>query len=246
MSGQSLARGLATGLLAAVLSQAAPSAAQSAPKVRNKADFAGVARDYQQQRAANPEGCCSFSTPVFDRNVSFRLFDTFEPVYEAKNERQMILEFVPQGATVESWTRMITLSAFGGAGSSPISTAEMQARFFNTSQGCQQANFSRVIASGRTSDGTEFNLSSNGCGSIAAGGYPGATSGRGEQFLALLLRDAQNVVVLQYAERGEGFAPGGEPIGDDAVKAVMGRFRSIGFCRTQTPSDDCSIAFDAR
>jgi hypothetical protein len=223
-----------------------PLAAQSAPQVRNKADFAGIASEYRQGRAANPDACCSFVAPVFDRTISFRLFDTFEPVYEAQNERQKILEFVPEGATVENWTRMITLSAFNGAGAAPVSTAEMQARFFNSSKGCQTTNFSRVIASGRMDDGTEYNLSSNGCGSTEAGGYPGAVAGRGEQFLALLLREAQNVVVLQYAERGEGFAPGGEPINDETAKAVMSRFRSIGFCRTETPVGDCSIAFDAR
>ncbi|MDM7955416.1 hypothetical protein [Blastomonas sp.] len=183
---------------------------------------------------------------MFDRTLSFWLFGTFEPVYEAQNERQKILEFVPEGATVENWAQMITLSAFSGAGAAPLSTAEMQARFFNSSQGCQTTNFSRVIDSGRMADGTEYNLSSNGCGSTAVSGYPGAVSGRGEQFLALLLRDAQNVVVLQYAELGEGFAPGGEPISDDAAKVVMSRFRSIAFCRTQAAGGDCSIAFDAR
>lgn len=174
------------------------------------------------------------------------MFSPFEPAYEAKNERQMIMEFVPQGETVQNWTRMITFSAFKGPGSAPISTADMQQRFFNTGLGCEVANFSRVIASGRLADGTEYNLSSNGCGSTAAGGYPGAVSGRGEQFLALLLRDGENVAVLQYAERGESFAASTPPIGDEAVEAVMSRFRSIAFCRGRTVSNDCSIAFSPR
>jgi len=245
VSGRRFTAALLAGWLVAVALPAAPLAAQSAPKVRNKADFAGIASEYRRQRAADPEACCSFSAPVSDRTISFRLFDTFEPVYEAQNERQKIVEFVPEGATVESWTRMITLSAFNGAGAAPVSTAEMQARFFNSSQGCQTSNFSRVISSGRMADGTEYNLSSNGCGSTEGDGYPGAVSGRGEQFLALLLRDSQNVVVLQYAERGEGFAPGGEPISDETAKAVMSRFRSVAFCRSETPPGDCSIAFDA-
>ncbi|MFN3473402.1 MAG: hypothetical protein ACK4ZW_05090 [Blastomonas sp.] len=245
MSGRRFIGALLAGWLVAVAVPSAPLAAQSAPKVRNKADFAGIASEYRRQRAADPDACCSFAAPVFDRMMSFRLFDTFEPVYEAQNERQKILEFVPEGATVEDWSRMITLSAFSGAGAASVSTAEMQARFFNSTKGCETTNFSRVIVSGRMVDGTEYNLSSIGCGSTAAGGYPGAVSGRGEQFLALLLRDKQNVVVLQYAERGEGFAPGGEPISDETAKAVMSRFRSIAFCRSETPPSDCSIAFDA-
>lgn len=222
---------------------AAPLAAQSAPKVRNAPDFAGVISDFRNRRAADAGNCCGFSAPVFDRNISFTVFDTFEPAYEAQNDRQLILEFVPKGMTVDDWAKMITLSAFRGAGATPMSTAEMQQRFFNTSQGCETASFSRVIASGRLKDGAEYNLSSNGCGSTAAGGYPGARSGRGEQFIALLLRDAQNVVVLQYAERGEGFAQGQQPIADEMVPVVMSRFRSIAFCRDKTASGDCSIAF---
>lgn len=235
----------AIGLLTAGVLPAAPGIAQTPPQVRNAPDFAGVTREYRRQRAANPASCCDFAAQVFDTTVSFRLFDSFEPVYEAKNDRQLIAEFVPQGSTVENWTRMITLSAFKGVGASDLSTTDMQARFFNNRQGCEQGSFSRVIATGRMQDGSEYNLSSNGCGSTAAGGYPGATSGRGEQFIALLLRDAQDVVVLQYAERGEGFGPGREPIADDAVKAVMGRFATIGFCRNKAIRDDCSIAFAA-
>lgn len=228
------------------LAQPAPASAQGAPQVRNAPDLADAIADYRKRRAADPENCCTFSAPVFDRDIRFHVFGTFEPAFEAKNERQMILEFVPQGETVQNWTRMITLSAFRGAGTAPVSTAEMQQRFFNTGKGCEVANFSRVIASGRLTDGTEYNLSSNGCGSTAAGGYPGAVSGRGEQFIALLLRDEQNVAVLQYAERGEAFAAGEPPIGDTVVEAVMSRFRSIAFCRNKSVSDDCSIAFSAR
>lgn len=229
--------------LAAVLLPQGPIAAQSASVVRNAPDFAGVINLYRRQRQQDADSCCTFEAPVFDRTMAFRVFGTFEPAYEARNGQQMILEFVPQGETVQNWTRMITLSAFRGTGAAPLSTAEMQARFFDTAKGCERGNFSRVIASGRLGDGTEYNLSSNGCGSTAAGGYPGATSGRGEQFLVLLLRTSQDVVVLQYAERGEGFGPGGQPIGDEAVKTVMSQFRSIGFCRNKTPVGDCSIAF---
>ncbi|GGB59712.1 hypothetical protein GCM10010833_13170 [Blastomonas aquatica] len=232
-------------LLGAVALPSVPLAAQTPPQVRNAPDFAGVTGEFRSQRAANARDCCAFTAPVFDRRISFTLFDTFEPVYAAQDDRQFIQEFVPQGATVDNWTRMITLSAFRGLGATDVATTEMQNRFFNTSKGCEQPNFSRVVASGRLGDGTEYNLSTNGCGSTAAGGYPGATSGRGEQFLALLLRDAQDVHVLQYAVRGEGFAPGREPIGDDAVDAMMSRFGAIGFCRNNATNGDCSIAFSA-
>lgn len=237
---------LASAAAAFLLGLPLPALAQGAPQVRNAPDFAEVAASYRRQRAADPDSCCTFETPVYDRTISFRVFDTFEPVYEAKNDRQSILEFVPQGETVENWTRMITLSTFRGTGAAPISTAEMQQRFFNTAQGCEAANFSRVIASGQMKDGTEYNLSSNGCGSTASGGYTGARTGRGEQFLALLLRDRQNVVVLQYAERGATFAAGEEPVRDDMVQAAMSRFRSIAFCRGKAVMADCSIAFGAR
>lgn len=232
----------------AMLTIAAPEFAisQTPPQVRNAPDFAGVISGYRAQRAKDPESCCSYSAPVFGREVRFHIFDTFEPAYEAKNDRQMIVEFVPQGQTVQNWTRMITFSAFEGAGTAAVSTAEMQQRFFDTGKGCEVANFSRVIASGRLADGTEYNLSSNGCGSTAAGGYPGAVSGRGEQFLALLLRDSENVAVLQYAERGKGFGSSSPPIGDEAIEAMMSRFRSIAFCRAKAVTGDCSIAFSAR
>lgn len=233
------------GLSLAMLATPDVAISQNPPLVRNAPDLAGEIATYREQRAKDPDRCCTYSAPVFGREVRFQVFGTFEPAFEAKNERQMIVEFVPEGETVENWTRMITFSTFRGAGAAPVSTADMQQRFFNVSAGCEVANFSRVIASGRLADGTEYNLSSNGCGSTAAGGYPGARSGRGEQFLALLLRDSANVAVLQYAERGEGFSEGQEPVTDAMVPAVMSRFRSIAFCRDKAVSDNCSIAFAA-
>jgi len=244
MAGRTLLAAIALLTLPFALPDSAIS--QTTPQVRNAPDLAGIIGAYRAQRATDPEGCCTYSASVFGREVQFHVFDTFEPAYEAKNDRQMIVELVPKGETVQTWTRMITFSAFKGPGSAPVSTAEMQQRFFNTGQGCEVANFSRVIASGRLANGTEYNLSSNGCGSTAAGGYPGAVSGRGEQFIALLLRDDQNVAVLQYAERGAGFDADKPPIGDAAVEALMSRFRSIAFCRSKAISGDCSIAFSAR
>lgn len=220
--------------------------APSRPQVKNAPDFAGLNAEYRRLRARDAPKCCGFTAPIFGRTVSFWLFDRFEPAYEAQNSEQFILEFVPQGETVETWTRMITLQGFRGTGAAPLSTAEMQSRFFGTSRGCQAGHFSKVIASGTLPDGIEYNLSSNGCGSTAAGGYAGAISGRGEQFIVLLMRDAQNAYVLQYAERGEGFAPGGQPMADATVEAAMSRFRTIGFCRNSTAIDDCSIAFADR
>lgn len=240
--------GKVSAVAALLLAIASPDFAisQTPPQVRDAPDLAGEISGYRAQRSKDPESCCTYSASVFGHDVQFHLFGTFEPAYEGKNDRQMIMEFVPQGENVQNWTRMITFSAFRGIGSAPISTGEMQQRFFNTAKGCEIANFSRVIASGRLADGTEHNLSSNGCGSTAAGGYPGAVSGRGEQFIALLLRDAENVAVLQYAERGEGFGSGSPPIADESVEAVMSRFRSIAFCRGKAVTDDCSIAFSAR
>lgn len=233
-------------MISASMLPVAPAAAQGAPQVRNAPDFAGLHAQYRKLRAADADKCCGFTAPVFGRVVSFWLFDRFEPVYEAQNDRQFILEFVPQGETVDNWTRMITLSAYRGVGSSPLTTAQMQAQFFNTTNGCNRGSFSTVIASGKLADGADYNLSSNGCGATAGTGYQGAVSGRGEQFLALIVRDSENVYTLQYAERGTPFAAGAQPIADGSVSAAMARFRSIGFCGKATRQQDCSIAFDAR
>ena len=96
-----------TGLALVLLGIAAPDSAisQTAPQVRNAPDFAGIIAGYRTQRAKDPDSCCTYSAPVFGREVRFHLFGTFEPAYEAKNDRQMILEFVPQGECVQNWTR---------------------------------------------------------------------------------------------------------------------------------------------
>lgn len=53
--------------------------------------------------------------PVYSRILAFPVPNRFETAYENESGGAYILEFVPQGETVEAWSQMITITGAQGA-----------------------------------------------------------------------------------------------------------------------------------
>lgn len=79
--------GAAIALVALAIAVPDSAISQTPPQVRNAPDFAGVISGYRAQRAKDPDSCCTYSAAVFGREMRFHVFGTFEPAYEAKNDR---------------------------------------------------------------------------------------------------------------------------------------------------------------
>lgn len=47
-------------------------------------------------------------------NLMFVLPKGFKQIHQARNQQQMIMEFVPEGETVKDWTEMVTLRVYFG------------------------------------------------------------------------------------------------------------------------------------
>lgn len=139
------------------------------------------------------------TAPVYDRIAAFTLPDGFSGAYENEDGGSYLLEFVPEGQTVEAWTEMITLSGAKGL------AVQMPAAL----------DVAAVIGSGfRDSCPETYSGSDEGAQRVAGADTAhlvmfscGASGDDTESALILVVTSGADVFTLQWAERGATVPP---------------------------------------
>jgi hypothetical protein len=137
-------------------------------------------------------------TPVFHRLVAFSLPAPFKPAFERTTGNIYVREHVPEGETVDEWSRLITLSGVQGMAYSREATLQnyLQALARGFQRHCpdtyvaldlgpqplvQEPSFATVVS----------------CGRVTSGG-----KARSETSVMLAIKGADDFYVLQWTEKG--------------------------------------------
>lgn len=158
---------------------------------------------------------------VWTRTVGFDLPRPFVPAYRAQSGGSFIMEYVPDGETVQAWTRMITISGSLGAGAARIDDTTLASALFNR-RACTDWRYRDLGATRQPV--LPYRTLVIGCGADGA-----ADSERGAM---AFFRDAENSWTVQYAVRGaatRGFEAG--------AAARIARLKPLLTCRTD--KKDC-------
>lgn len=133
---------------------------------------------------------------VYNRVVTFKLPRPFVMVTRAEQRGFYIVEYVPDGQTVENWTRMITVTGKLGLGAAHVDDVELAARF--DPGACPHKVF-RDLGPTVPLAGVTGRMVVIGCGAAdEAGAERGAIA---------VYRDHENGWTVQYAERNHGKPP---------------------------------------
>lgn len=222
-----------TGLCAAIPAYGQEDSPQA---IRAQAD---AMRAAWKQSPVKPVG---MTLPLFGKLLVFDMLRPFVPAYKAQNDRQFIFEFVPDGETIEHWSKLVAITAVRGLGADPSDNATLAERMFRNEAGCASGYFYKVLEARDLGGGLSMAMISKGCGSVAANAYPGAVARSGEQNLVLHYRDAQNVYSVQYSVRGKSFAPSAPPISDAAARLQLAKFGTIRLCAPNAKDQACRTA----
>lgn len=149
--------------------------------------IAGQADMMRKLWASQKAGSMAVVQQVYSRTVSFQLPRPFVPGYQAQGPGSYLAEYVPDGQTVEKWTRMITVSGRLGGGAAQLNDGELAAAFFDNLSCPGKLYRDLGSASGHR-------IVVIGCATAGA-----ADSERGA---IAMFRDAENMWTVQYAERG--------------------------------------------
>ncbi len=168
------------------------------------------------------------TVPLYTRTLSFTLPVDMVRANDKDNGTNRLIEYVPRGETVANWTRLVTIQAYRGLGTSPQPTAQIARQAFYPAA-CKvgliyQDNGEKALA-GKL----RRSLIINGCASLPPGAYPKALAGAGEQDFFLIFRDSDTIYTLNYAVRGKPFAGKAPPIAlataETLLKDVFGEIR---------------------
>lgn len=135
------------------------------------------------------------TTQAYGRIVSFPLPAGFAAATEREANGSYILEFLPEGETVDDWSQMITLSAARGVAQEVGTPLEMGLRIGDGFQAACPTTFWGSDEGVQPVDGAEAaHLLAFSCGD--------AGSGQSETALILVALSGEDVFTLQWAARG--------------------------------------------
>lgn len=166
------------------------------------------------------EGAATTRVPLFNRTLSFTLPAGMAVVNNRNNGTNVLIEYVPKGETLATWTRLVTIQAYRGLGASPMSTAALARQAFYPAA-CKIGPIWRDGGERAVGGGLKRTLVANGCASLPAGAYPKALKGAGEQDFILIFRDAETVYTLNYAVRGAPFKGKAPPVAAERGEVLL-------------------------
>lgn len=160
------------------------------------------------------------SVPLFGRTLSFRLPADMVVANSRDNGTNILIEYVPEGETLTSWTRLVTVQAYRGLGKSPMGSAEIARQAFYPAA-CKTGPIYRDGGERILASGLKRTLITNGCASLPAGAYPKAMPGAGELDFILMFRDDETIYTLNYALRSRPFTARKAPIDIEQGEALL-------------------------
>ena len=168
------------------------------------------------------------SVPLYGRTLSFTLPADMVRATDKDNGTNRLIEYVPKGETVANWTRLVTIQAYRGLGTSPQPTAQIARQAFYPAA-CKVGPIYQDNGEKELAGGLKRTLILNGCASLPPGAYPKALAGAGEQDFILIFRDSETIYTLNYAVRGKPFAGKAPPVPLATAEALLGNiFGDIG------------------
>jgi hypothetical protein len=136
--------------------------------------------------------------PVFHQLVAFSLPPPFKVAYEKTTDSFYIREHVPEGETVDEWSKMITLTGAKGLsynpGASPQAYLQALARGFQ--RHCPDTYVSLDLGPQPTIPQVSF-VTVVSCGRVSSGG-----KAHSETSVMLAIKGSADYYTLQWTERG--------------------------------------------
>lgn len=181
--------------------------------------------------AATGAPTTNFVIRLHERVMGFHLPAGFRALTPQGNDRQFLMEIVPQGEAVENWTRLITIRATHGI-RADLSSADIARKVFDPTS-CTQGHLYRDFGERKVEGALKLSVLAIGCGALPPGAYPAALTGAGEQDFIFMFRDDDAIYTLNYAVRGAAFSGDRPPIDPASAEAVLrAQFGAVHVCAT--------------
>jgi hypothetical protein len=171
-------------------------------------------------------------TPVFGQAVVFTLPAGWKPGFVNNTRDTYMMEFVPQGQTVQAWREMITLQGFRGAARNPkfAPRAFLAALAARIEKACGATFVSQSLGDTKV-DSFDAHTAIIGCGNL---------NGQGEIAYHVAIKGTQDVYLIHRAFRGASFSRETPPLSAANVHERAARLlEPIKICERAEPQAQC-------
>lgn len=186
---------------------------------------------------ASPKKPVGVTVPLYGRVMAFNMLRPFVPAYQAQNDHQFIMEYLPDGQNFDNWTEMVTVTGVKGGDQTELTHPQLVDQIFNTLDGCDRGFYYRSLRSASTGDVSALVVNRS-CAHVVPGSYPGAAD-IGEQNMIVHFRDGKNSYSLQYSVRRK-YKADKAPFTDATIETQLARFGEITLC---TKDEVCNARF---
>ena len=190
-------------------------------------------------RAAQ-ELAVAVSVPIFSQTIMFTLPGGWKPAYENDAKDSYMLEFVPQGQTVEKWQEMITVQGIRNLAKNPQATPG--ALIANIAGGLKKICGDELIFQSLGNmkiDSFDAHAAILGCARVEVEAF-GAKTGQGELAYYLAIKGTNDMYVVQRAIRGAAFAKSDALISPANAVEFMSAMQPIKVCERSNSLGECT------
>ena len=161
-------------------------------------------------------------------------------VFEKPSPRHYIMEWVPAGQTLETWTEMITVQGLKDLARQPNLKAES---VLGTLAGqiqkvCVPKFIGRSLGNS-TIDSFEASRALIGCGELPADHPTGIKKGQGEIGYYIAIKGTNDVYVIHRSMRGAAFEPAALPVSQADLDRWEQELQPIKLCESNVPHAEC-------
>jgi hypothetical protein len=189
--------------------------------------------------AASADTGVTNAVPIFSQTIVFKLPKGWIPGHENASQSSYILEFIPQGQTVQAWREMVTVQGYRDLAQNP--KAAPSAFLAVIAAGLKKICGEELIVQflgDRKVDSYDAYAAIMGCPRLPVDAY-GAKAGQGEIAYYLAIKGSNDLYVVQRAVRGNAFDKGKAPILPSNADEFMRPLQPIKICDRSESKGQC-------
>jgi len=179
-------------------------------------------------------------TPVFSQGLRYGVPAGWVPAFRQVQGNIYLLEYIPEGEVIESWSQMLTLQ-----GVKMGSWSATPAKILDSMRDTLQRICPKTIIHERLGtisiQGFEAVEALHGCGKFTSDQPSGAKRGQGEVAYVLAIQGRNDIYLIQKAMRVDAFKPKKSPLTAKNLQDFVADLLPVSLCKVQQEGDECVL-----
>jgi hypothetical protein len=198
----------------------------------------GINDERCQPALASTEQSAYTVSPVFSQSLRYGVPEGWVSAFRQVRGNLYVLEYIPEGEAIESWSQMLTLQGVKMASWSATPDTILDSMRETLQRICPKTVIHERLG---TIDiqGFEAIEALHGCGKFTDDQPSGARRGQGEVAYVLAIQGRNDIYLIQKAMRVDAFKPKKSPLTAANVQDFVADVLPVSLCKLRGESSEC-------